>query len=268
MVDNTKGGVGIAPSAKGRVISQWRSDSSEAGATDDGLPTFNTAVAIADAAAKMSPGDVLLIEAQERDPAGGTYDWPAEILKANYNAIRTATAKGIIVVEAGGNGGHDLDAYKNEKSEKIFDSSFRDSWAIMVGAGSSKHPHTKLPKSNHGNRIDCYAWGKNIDTTTTSEAGTSNTTYTTVFGGTSGASPIVAGAALILQGIAQAALNRRERTRRFSPRELRDLLKTNGTALKDGSTDTIGVMPNLRAIITNNERSNLKPIPIPNPGPP
>jgi hypothetical protein len=84
MVDNTKGGVGIAPSANGRVISLWRTDASDAGKNDDSLPTYETAQAIADAAAKMSFGDVLLIEVQERDPVGGTYDWPAEILQANY----------------------------------------------------------------------------------------------------------------------------------------------------------------------------------------
>jgi hypothetical protein len=255
MVDNTIGGVGIAPSAKGRVISQWRTASS-----------YNTADAIAHAAENMSFGDVLLLEAQEIDPVGGSDLWPVEIAKATYIAIRMATAAGIVVVEAGGNGGHDLDAYINESGLKIFDRSsagFReDSGAIMVGAGSSAVPHSKLSRSNHGNRIDCYAWGKNIDTTTTSDAGTSNTMYTTGFGGTSGASPIVAGAALIVQGIAQWSLGRR-----FSPRELRDLLTTNGTPSATPATDRIGVMPDLRAIITNNH-NKLKPIPIPPSGPP
>jgi hypothetical protein len=271
MVDNTKGGVGIAPSAKGRVISQWRTDASDAGKNDNSLPHYDTANAIADAVANMSFGDVLLIEAQERDPVSGTYDWPAEVLQASYDWISTATAaKGIVVVEAAGNGGHNLDAYKDASDKKIFDRSsdgFRDSGAIIVGAGSSKHPHTKCPKSNHGNRIDCYAWGKNIDTATTSDAGKSDTMYTTSFTGTSGASPIIAGAALILQGIAQAAVNRRERPRRFSPRELRDLLTTNGTPSATPPKDRIGVMPDLQAIITNNH-DKLKPIPIPLAGPP
>jgi hypothetical protein len=261
MVDNTKGGVGIAPSAKGRVISQWRTDASGAGKNDNSLPHSDTANAIADAVKNMSFGDVLLIEVQERDPESGTYDWPAEILQANYDWISTATAaKGIVVVEAAGNGGHNLDGYKDASGKKIFDRSsdgFRDSGAIIVGAGSSKHPHTRCPTSNYGNRIDCYAWGKNIDTATADATGKANTMYTTGFTGTSGASPIVAGAALILQGIAQAAINRRERARRFNSRELRDLLTTNGTTSKD----SIGVMPDLRAIITNNH-DKLKPIPI------
>jgi serine protease len=190
MVDNTLGGVGIAPSASGRVISQWRTAAS-----------YNTADAILDAVAHMAFGDVLLLEAQEYDPVGGAYFWPVEIVDGNYDAIRLATALGIVVVEAGCNGSYDLDPYTNLTGKKIFDrtsADFRDSGAIMVGAGSSASPHTRLGFSNHGNRIDCYAWGENIDTTTTDAAGTNNTLYTTGFNGTSGASPIVVGAALLV----------------------------------------------------------------------
>jgi serine protease len=261
MVDNIKGGVGIAPAAKGRVISQWRTPSS-----------YNIADAIADAASKMLPGDVLLLEAQENDPDGVFGDetlWPVEIADATYDAISLATAADRVVVEAAANGGQDLDTYKNASGQKIFDRSsadFRDSGAIMVGAGSSAHPHKRLRFSNYGNRIDCYAWGENIETTTTNLVGTIKTMYTSDFEGTSGASPIVAGAALILQGIRQAALDRGAPGKRFSSRELRDLLTANGTLSKTPATDKIGVMPDLRAIITNNPNNQkLKPIPIPTP---
>ncbi len=124
MTDNTVGGVGIVPSAKGRVISQHR---------DDG--TYNTADAILDAAAHMSFGDIMLLEAQEYDPVGGLYYWPVEIADSTYEAIRVATALGITVVEAGCNGAYDLDAYTNLSGKKIFDRSsadFRESGAVMV----------------------------------------------------------------------------------------------------------------------------------------
>ena len=249
MVDNTIGGVGIAPSAKGRVISLWRT-----------MLDPKTYDAIHDAAASMSFGDVLLLEVQETNPVSNSDFWPAEILELNYEQIRLATAAGIVVVQAAGNGSHDLDRYINLSGKKIFDrnsADFLDSGAIVVGAGSSLYPHRRLSSSNHGNRVDCYAWGENIVTTTTSYTGKSNTEYTAHFGETSGASAIVAGVALIVQGIAQAALGRR-----FSPRELRDLLKANGT-VSATPTDRIGVMPDLRAIITNN-RLDLAPIAIPN----
>jgi hypothetical protein len=245
MEDSDKGGVGIAPSATGRVVSQERTTGN-----------YNTPDAILDAAAHMAFGDVLLLEAQEYDPVGGLYFWPVEIADATYDAIRLATALGIVVVEAGCNGGYDLDAYTNLAGLKIFDRSsadFRDSGAIMVGASSSGLPHTRLSFSNHGSRVDCYAWGQNIDTTTTNAAGTDNTSYTTGFGGTSGASPIVVGAALVVQGIAQASLHYR-----FSPREMRVLLTTNGTPSADPPVDRIGVMPDLHAIITGSQ-INLAP---------
>ncbi len=81
------------------------------------------------------------------------------------------------------------------------------------------------------------------------------------FDGTSGAAPIVAGAALIVQGVAQFSLGRR-----FSPLDLRALLTASGTPSATPATDKIGVMPDLRAIITNNQIT-LKPVPIPTPGP-
>jgi serine protease len=239
MADNAVGGVGIAPQSSGRVVSQWRTASS-----------YNTADAILNAVSVMAFGDVLLLEAQETDPVGGQYYWPVEIADATYDAIRLATALGIVVVEAGCNGSYDLDAYTNLSGKKIFDrtsADFRDSGAIMVGAGSSASPHARLSFSNYGNRIDCYGWGENIDTTTTNSTGTDNTAYTSSFNGTSGASPIITGAALLVQSLAQTALGYR-----FSPRELRRILVTNGTASATPSTDKIGVMPDLRAIITGN----------------
>lgn len=245
MSDNTLGGVGIAPSSSGRVISQWRTAAS-----------YNTADAIVSAAAGMSFGDILLLEAQEYDPVGGQYYWPVEIVDANYAAIRLATALGIVVVEAGCNGGYDLDPYVDLAGKRIFDrtsSDFRDSGAIIVGAGSSAAPHSRMSFSNYGNRIDCYAWGQNIDTTSTNSTGTDNAAYTAGFGGTSGASPIIVGAGLIVQGIAQNAPGYR-----FGPRVLRKILTTNGTASANPAVDRIGVMPDLRAIITGSE-INLAP---------
>jgi hypothetical protein len=153
-VDNNKGDVGIAPRASARVISQWRT-----------ATTFNTADTIVAAAAAMSFGDVLLLEAQTNF---GAFSFvPVEVEPAVFDAIRLATAHGIVVVEAAGNGGNDLDAYVDGGNQVLNRDSpvFRDSGAIMVGAASSTAPHARLGFSNFGSRIDCYAWGENVDTT-------------------------------------------------------------------------------------------------------
>ncbi|KAK4199497.1 putative peptidase [Triangularia verruculosa] len=234
-VDNNIGGVGIVPKAKGRVISQHR-------------PTgYNTAAAILDAANNMAFGDILLLEAQEFDPVGGQYYWPVSVADANFDAVRVASALGITVIEAACNGGYDLDTYVNLSGKYIFNRSspdYKESGATMVGASSSTAPHYRLWYSNHGSRVDVYAWGESIDTTFTDDNTGTDNSYTEYFSGTSGASPIIVGAAAAVQGIANSSLGYK-----FSPLQLRQILTTNGTPSSTPSTDRIGVMPNLRAII-------------------
>ena len=123
---------------------------------------------------------------------------------------------------------------------------FRDSGAIIVGAASSIAPHTRLAFSCFGSRIDCYGWGENVDTLSSDGTNTATNLYTSSFSGTSSASPIVTGAALALQGLAEANLGHR-----FGPGPCRAILSdpANGTASQNPPGDRIGVMPNLRAII-------------------
>ena len=116
----------------------------------------------------------------------------------------------------------------------------------MVGAATSAVPHQRLGFSNFGSRIDCFAWGEDIDTCGDGWMGTATDTYITGFGGTSGASPIIAGAALLLQSLRVASSSAR-----YSPTELRRLLSDPALNTKSAypAADHIGVMPNLRAII-------------------
>ena len=237
-VDNTIGGVGIAPAASARVVSQWRPSGA-----------YGTAEAIVSAVSGMAFGDVLLLEAQTR--IGGGPLLPVEVEVAVFDAIRLATALGIVVVEAGSNGGQDLDLFSDPSGNHLLnrtDPAFRDSGAIIVGAASSVSPHTRLSFSEFGSRIDCYGWGENIDTSGDGWTGTATNLYTSTFGGTSGASPIIAGAAILVQALAQAAFGYR-----FSPRALRGILSNaaNGTASASPGTDRIGVMPNLLTIATS-----------------
>ena len=239
-VDNDLGGVGIAPGCTTRVVSQWRSDNDN---------DYGTAAAILDAAKHMEPGDVLLLEAQTTYPTSGEKMVPVEVEQLVFDAIRATVDKGIIVVEAGANGGIDLDQFIDLRGQQILNRhspDFRDSGAILVGAASANVPHARLDFSNYGSRIDCFGWGEHIDTSGDGFTGTDEHEYTGDFGGTSGASPIVTGCALLLQ-----AIRRGRGQPSYTPDQIRGLLTDAAlnTASSDSANDRIGVMPNLRQII-------------------
>lgn len=252
-VDNTIGCIGIAPKvASVNVVSYWGSTRPDA---------------MLAAIANLSFGDVLLLEVQVW--VGGTY-MPTEVLDADFDTIRLATALGIVVVEAAGNGDYDLDTYTDGAGNSILNraagagAGFRDSGAIMVGAATSTVPHRRMDKiitshwhtpwgSDFGSRVDCYGWGEDVDTCSSNDAG-STTLYRATFSGTSSASPIVTGAALIVQGIAENLAS--GLGYRFSPWQLREILSdpdpaAGNTPSNNPAVDLIGVMPNLRAIIEN-----------------
>ena len=107
--------------------------------------------------------------------------------------------------------------------------------------------------SNYGSRVDCFGWGESIDTTGDGWTGNTTTAYTSGFGGTSGASPIVAGAAVLLQAWGAAHTGSR-----YSPAAVRACLSLPvlNTPSQTPSTDRIGVMPNLRTIIESSQRQS------------
>ncbi len=240
--DNTVGVVGIAPSlASLRATSHW-----------DGATALHVADAAVAAMPTMSAGDVLLLEVQR-----GTALLPTETDVADYDALRLATARGVIVVEAAGNGSNDLDAWTDGSGRfrlRRGHADFRDSGAIMVGASRSAvvggTAHERAGFSNFGNRVDCYAWGENVATCgygdLTPTAGP-DADYTAIFNGTSSASPIVVGAAVLTQSLYRTATGTR-----LSPGQMRNILANpaNGTPQGTGVAGAIGVMPNVRRIAT------------------
>jgi len=250
MVDNAIGGVGIAPTAKGNLVSVLRGDN----------PNPNNPEAILDATSRMSAGDVLLLEMQVANDPGTEY-WPAELFDAEFEAIRAATAKGIVVIEPAGNGlrgegegtqGVNLDGPvvrpgETEAKEYMNPASpdYRgDSGAIMVGASTSTLPRRKTVWSNYGARVDVHAWGENITTSGCISNGNSCTDAYVQFGGTSGAAPIVAGAALSVQGMLTA-----KGRGKLDSRQMRSLIQIGGTPTTDPQAGNIGVMPDLKALI-------------------
>jgi serine protease len=251
-VDNNLGILGIAHGVTSvRMVSHYEAAS-------------NTALHVADAVlaaiTNMSAGDVLLLEVQRGDPP-----LPTETDFADFIAIQTAVNNGIIVIEAGGNGSVDLDTWQNPWSSNHTtlnrnSPDFLESNAIMVGAAVSTVPHNRAGFSNFGSRVDCYGWGENVTTAGYGnlDPGTGdNTTYTNTFSGTSSASPIVTGAALILQ-----SLNESHHAIRLTPSQMRVLLSDQSTGTPQGPNvaGNIGVMPNLKAIVDSLFNTNITQI--------
>lgn len=231
--DNGKGVVGIAPDVE-RVFTS-------------SIGGLSVADAIDTAARKLRPGDVLLIELQSGGPRGRYL--PVEYWDDVYDAIRAATRRGVVIIEAAGNGNENLD---HPEYDHKFDRSRRDSGAIMVGAGgpprSGFTDRARLDFSNYGARVDVQGWGRKVATLDYGDLQACDSDersrhYTGEFAGTSSASPIVAGAAVILEGIA------RTRGAPLSPSDLRDLLRDTGTPQTGDTREHIGPRPDLERAI-------------------
>lgn len=214
------------------------------------------AVAINEAYINSKPGDTILIEQHTWAPTDGRtckstncdqFGMIAmEFYPECFDAIRRATAKGIIVVEAAGNGEQDLDL---PGFEKRFDPSVRHSGAILVGASGAGN-RTPTGWSCTSKRIDLFAWGEWVVTTGYQKGKGvpfTNTEipcyYTNDFGGTSSASAIVSGAVASLQGM-RLGVNKLL----LLPKAMRNTLHSTGTPqIATSINRPIGKQPNLKA---------------------
>lgn len=226
--------VGITPDlASIMTVGQWRS-----------ATLYVTAPAVADAVAALEPGDILLLEAQT--DMYGFAGIPLEAEPDVFEIVELATQAGIVVVAAAGNGGKDLDTVLDQSGIQIFDRNVRDSGAVIVGAArpDSNPRWNRGMTSCYGARVDCFAQGSEVVTLNIDFWGAS--TDTDLFGGTSAAAAIIAGAALAIQGVAQEKLGSR-----LAPDELRALLSDPvlNTASGTPPKDRILVMPDLRQIM-------------------
>jgi len=188
----------------------------------------------------LDPGDAWLIELQ-MFPSGRNAT-PMEWLQVNYDVIWTSSwSLNVVCVEAGANGSQNLD---DASWGGVFDRDVRDSGAIMVGAGT---PVGRVAEgfTNYGSRMDASAWGSSIVTTGYGDLyseGPATTEYTAGFGGTSGASPMVTGSVLCIQGIALDTLGRV-----LAPAEIRQLLTDTG--IPNLGSRYIGPRPDLAAAV-------------------
>lgn len=149
------------------------------------------------------------------------------------------------MIEPAGNCGTDLDGLNGLNPNSP---DFRDSGAILVGAARAAMPHERLLESNFGSRLNCYGWGDGIVSAGYGDRNpgtpSNNKRHTKVFGGTSGASAIIAGATLLVQGW---YWNNQKTLLR--PDQMRNILSTTGTTQGATLGGYIGVMPDLRRII-------------------
>jgi hypothetical protein len=227
-IDNNIGVVGIAPATGISLVSVV--DPSQIGP----LMTERVGPKIAFAAKNLNFGDVLLLEVQQEKR-------PVELDSVVFRAIDLATRSGVVVVEAAGNAGVNLD------NEPLLG----DSGAIVVGACSPGAPHSRWVStnsaSNFGNRIDCHAWGDSVFTTGLDSDPVPHDSYFN-FSGTSAAASIIAGVCLLIQN-----LRRLSGGSNLSPSAVRDILRdvNNCTESAAPFADRIAAMPDFQKIIPN-----------------
>ena len=234
---NNFGVTGIAFKADILMFSIFRKDG-------EGETFENIADAIDRAAAALEPGDIMFLPIEFRDTFTGGRGFAVEYFDDVFDAVKAAVAKGIIVVQAAGNGGLNLDS-------NIFEDKFNrdvrgDSGAIMVGAGGVPDSSNlrRLSFSNFGSRVDVQNWGTLVVSAGYGDLYSkgANREYTASFNGTSSASGLTAGVCALLQNYAKKTLNRP-----LTPEEMRDILVKTGTPqLPEGATQNIGPRPNLR----------------------
>jgi subtilisin family serine protease len=262
--NNNLGIIGICADAKLGMISIF------------GDEQRTSSMAIREAADKLNAGDILLIELhypgpknnyEERDDQDGYIAvewWPDE-----FDAIEYAVGRGVIVVEAAGNGAQDLDDNLYETPDPGFPATWknpfrrtnRDSGAILVGAGAppqGTHGRTlygldrsRLDFSNYGSAVDAQGWGREVTTLGYGDlqSGSDESRwYTDEFAGTSSASPIVVGALACLQGIRRA-----QGVAPLTPSQMRAALRATGSPQQADTnaplTQRIGNRPDLKALV-------------------
>ena len=254
---NEIGVTGICPDANARAVSVF------------GL---GTAAALKKAADLSGEGDIILIELHAPGPeATGSgqvgfvaMEWWPDI----FDAIRYAVAKGVVVVEAAGNGGVNYDAAIYDRRPEGFPKSWKNpfnpdnpsSGAVLVGAGAPppgthgrNHgpDRSRLGFSNHGARVDVQGWGREVTTAGYGDlqgGSDEDLWYTDTFSGTSSASPIVVGTLGCVQGVLKAQGG----TLLTSP-AARALVRSTGAPQQDAPgrprTERIGNRPDLRQAI-------------------
>ncbi len=211
----------------------------------------------------MDPGSVFLIEVGVAGALGTCTNSnqygcvPTTAFPANYDAVKYAIAAGVTVVEGAANGSVNLDDPATYDPTEV-NISANDVGSIIVGSSMGTN-HQKRVDTNYGNRVNVYAWGDRVVTTGYPYTGSpyiwqdtggvnppnteANAYYTNMFGGTSAAAAMIAGAAALVQSYAKQGLGH-PATRYIMPLKMREILVNSGVP-QQGGGGNIGKQPRI-----------------------
>ena len=181
---------------------------------------------------------VIILEVQT-SPKLGNY----EQIPSVHRAIRAAIADGCVVCVAAGNGNRPADRNDNDKP-------FDPTGSILVGATShDPQANRRAPFSNFGSRVVVSAPGDpSHDLTCGASA---DNAYLNQFGGTSGATPKVAGTVALMLSV----------NPQLSHDDIRDILAGTGSPITEDPGRPVGVFLNAEAAVAEalRRRSEAQP---------
>lgn len=241
---------GIAPKASVLAASPFNGD----------LPPRPLASVLVEALLSLRRGDVVLIEVAALE-GGTTTKWqrPVEREIAVRSAIRLLTRRGIVVIEPAGNGNSDLDGLgtANGRCELTPGKpGYADSGAVLVGGAYVEPKRAGAPQrwvsadepgvgSNFGLRVDCHSWARRVRASGCRAWGNCKpaTSAYQNFNGTSAAGAIIAGIAVLVQGI-----NTEAQRPPLTSRRLRSAFRAGGTGTPAAPGAGIGTMPDVERV--------------------
>jgi hypothetical protein len=176
---------GLCIGANAQVASTWFNTSTSGERKEAALTsTLN----------KINIGDIVLLELQV-DLKGGASKLPVEIDPAMNAVIQFGVHDGFIVIEAAGNGGHNLNILNYTSALINISSKSSRKDALMIGALNQAN----FPFLNRGLRVDYSCFGQSVNTSTPNAS----------FDSTSLASAIVTGLVANFQSMSMATISRR-----------------------------------------------------------
>jgi len=220
-------------------------------------------------------GDIVLIELEQEAGPGTPQGLPLEVQPAMFRAIELAVSRGIVVIEAAGNGTKHGSVRKGWNLDEIATGgrhapawsrtstsgdAFPRSAAIMVSGCVPPFParvgekYEADVRLNFGSRVDCYGFGSAVVTSGDNfpppgydipvDHNDPSVWYDCGFGMTSAAAAMVTGAALAIQRMAHEEMGRA-----LSPSELRNVLRDPrcGASVRRNGQH-VGIVPHLAKI--------------------